>query len=65
MIYKTGKFNLECDKWTEKDTQDNTWANFEFHVALAHKRMRESKGTANNEAFASANAILEETVTHL
>ena len=65
VVYKTGQFNLECDKWTEKDPGEKTWANFKVYFTLSHKRMRESKATADNAGLGSANAILEETATQL
>ena len=36
-----------------------------MHFALSHKRIRDSKATANNADFASANIILEEEATQL
>ena len=65
VIYETGQFNLECDKWTEKAARDKMWENFQMHFALAHKRIRESKATSNNTGFGSTNASLEEMATQL
>ena len=65
LIFKCGEFERECEKWTEKDARDKTWANFKAHFTRAHKRMRDSKASAGSAGFGRANAVIEETATQL
>ena len=65
LIFKCGEFERECEKWTEKPTNDKTWANFKTHFTRAHKRMRDSKASAGSAGFGRANAVIEETATQL
>ena len=38
LVYNTGLFYDDCDKWDEKQRDEKNWANFQAHFQSAHQK---------------------------
>ena len=66
MIYNTGAYYEECNKWSDKSTGDNTWEIFQTFFQDAQRKLRKkSQSTKKNTGYHEMNAtmkhVLEDT----
>ena len=40
LVYNTGLFCDDCDKWDDKQRDEKTWANFQAHFQAAQRKYK-------------------------
>ena len=43
IVYNTGLFYNDCDKWDKKEHANKTWANFHAKLQAAHRKYKRKK----------------------
>ena len=65
MVYKTGLFYYDCDKWDDKQRDEITWTNFQAHFQAAQQKYnRKQKVATRAGGYHGANNLREMDGTH-
>ena len=65
LVYNTGLFYDECNKWDEKQRDEKTWENFQAHFQSAQRKYkRKQKLSTRAGVYNGANNIKEMDETH-
>ena len=60
LVYNTGLFYDDCDKWDKKQQDEKTWANFQAHFHSAQRKYkRKQKYSTRTRGYHGANNIKE------
>jgi hypothetical protein len=65
IIFDTGLFFDECEKWEDKDPADQTWANFKLHFLRANKQLRKRQQTTQEAGYHGANSVQQTKDTQI
>ncbi len=61
VVFNTGMFYEDCEKWNDKDPTDMTWTNFQNHFIEAQRRLkRRQKATTKVGGYHGANAVVQD-----
>ena len=59
VIYNTGAYYEECNKWLDKATGDKNWENFQTFFQDAQRKLRKkSQSTTQKTGYHGMNAIM-------
>ena len=59
VIYNTGAFYKECNKWSDKSTGDKTWDNFQTFFQDAYRKLRKkSQATTHKTGYHGMNSMV-------
>ena len=59
VIYNTGAYYEECNKWSDKATGDKTWENFQTFFQYAQRKLRKKiQETTQKTGYHGMNAIV-------
>ena len=65
LVYKTGLFFSDCEKWMEKAAADKTWDNFKLHFMKAMQKHKNRETiTAKQAGYGQANNINNENIAN-
>ena len=65
LVYNTGLFYDECDKWEDKQRDKKTWANFQAHFQAAHRKYkRKQKVSTRAGGYHGAKKLRDMDGTH-
>ena len=60
LVYNTGLFYDDCDKWDDKQRDEKTWAKFQAHFQAAQQKYkRKQKSSTHAGGYHGANNIKE------
>ena len=61
VIFNTGMYYDDCEKWSEKPTAQQSWTTFQAHFTEAQRKIRRrQKATSHQGGYNSANAVVNE-----
>ena len=59
VIYNTGAYYEECNKWSDKAVGDKTWGNFRTFFQYAQRKIRKkSQATTQKNGYHGMNAMV-------
>ena len=59
VIYNTGAYYEECNKWLDKATGDKNWENFQTFLQDAQRKLRKkSQATTQKTGYHGVNGIM-------
>ena len=65
LVYNTGLFYNDCNKWDDKQRDEKTWANFQAHFQAAQRKYKiKKKESTRVGVYHGANKLIEMDGTH-
>ena len=64
LVYSTGLFYENCDKWDNKQRDENTWANLQAHFQAAQRKYKRKKSSTCAGEYHGVNNIKDMDGTH-